>query len=303
MRLSDTRSKKMSSLKKMLLLTLMHCSSVFSGEVPKIYDAFLFYNEFEVLEIKLNELYNHVDYFVLVECNETFRGDPKPLYFDENKQRFSKFLDKIIHVVVTERFKHKNPWKREAYQRNQILQGLMSCHDDDIVIIEDVDEIIRASKLPEIITSLLANRQLYVPCIQTIYTYFLNRCGHPQRYNYASGDFVNWTGSVVAKYKVVKRRSPQGIRTERYAKKPISDAGWHFSCMGGIDKVRLKLESFSHYELDKEFYKHPRKILEDIESLNLINIDETYPQYVQDNIPYFNLLGLIDQETVLSESF
>ena len=116
---------------------------------PKIYDCFPFFNELEILEIKLNELYDHVDHFVLVECTETFSGKPKPLYFAENKQRFSRFLDKIIHIVVMEHFPTDIPWDRELYQKDQIMQGLTNCHDEDIIIIEDLDEIISAKKLPK----------------------------------------------------------------------------------------------------------------------------------------------------------
>jgi len=263
---------------------------------PKIYDCFLFYNELEILEIKLNELYDHVDYFVLVESTKTFRGSPKPLYFAENQQRFDKFLDKIIHVVVNDSLETNDPWKREAYQRNQILRGLTSCNDEDIVIIEDLDEIIRAEKLPEIVAPLLANRSRYVTCSQTLYTFFLNRYGHP-------GNVIDWLGSVAARYADVESRSPEGIRSERNAAHAIRDAGWHFTSMGGIDRVIKKIENFSHYELDNAVYKHPNRIHEDVEALKLVQIDETYPQFVRNNIPYFKELGLIDQKTPLPEPY
>ena len=254
---------------------------------PKIYDCFTFFNELEILEIKLNELYDHVDHFVLVESTETFRGNPKPLFFAENKQRFSKFLDKIIHVVVTEHLETHNPWEREFYQRNQILRGLTSCQDEDIVIIEDLDEIISASKLPEFIDLLLTNRLRYVTCNHPMYTYYLNRYGH----NY--GNVSHLPGSVVAKYADVKLLSPQGIRDQRDGAAAIT-AGWHFTYMGGVDRVRKKIESFSHSELDNEVDKHPQRIRQDVEALKLVEIDESYPQFVRDNIPYFKELGFID---------
>ena len=66
------------------------------GDVaPKIVDAFTFYNELDMLEIRLAELYNVVDFFVLVEATETFQGSPKPLYFDQNRARFKKYAKKI----------------------------------------------------------------------------------------------------------------------------------------------------------------------------------------------------------------
>lgn len=65
-----------------------------------IIDSFTFFNELNMLEFRLEELNEYVDYFVLVEATKTFSGNPKPLYFQENKDRYSKFLHKIIHVVV-----------------------------------------------------------------------------------------------------------------------------------------------------------------------------------------------------------
>jgi hypothetical protein len=35
----------------------------------KIYDCFTFYNELDLLELRLEELYDHVDHFVLVEAS------------------------------------------------------------------------------------------------------------------------------------------------------------------------------------------------------------------------------------------
>ena len=43
-----------------------------------IYDCFTFYNELDLLEIRLNVLNDVVDRFVLVEMNKTHMGDDKP---------------------------------------------------------------------------------------------------------------------------------------------------------------------------------------------------------------------------------
>ena len=65
-----------------------------------IFDCFSFFNELDILEIRLNVLAPVVDKFVLVEAVRRHSGEPKELYFEKNKQRFAPFLDKIIHVVV-----------------------------------------------------------------------------------------------------------------------------------------------------------------------------------------------------------
>ena len=141
----------------------------------KIYDAFLFFNELDLLDIRLNLLNDVVDKFVIIESTVTFSGKNKNLFYNENKDKFSKFKDKIIHIIVDDtpedfhnlsfiedpsskkdEFKnkilkylnestgwgrHEKQWGREIYQRESILNGLLDCDDDDIIIISDVDEI------------------------------------------------------------------------------------------------------------------------------------------------------------------
>lgn len=137
---------------------------------PLVFDCFPFFNELDLLEIRLNELNDVVDYFVLVESTKTHTGKEKPLYFEENKERFRLFSDKIIHVVVDdmptkvssawkllEKIYYisiqdkgsqkiagkREAWNREAWQRNAIIRGLLKSNpsEDDIVIVSDVDEI------------------------------------------------------------------------------------------------------------------------------------------------------------------
>ena len=65
-----------------------------------IYDCFPFFNELDVLEIRLNVLYDIVDYFVITEADKTHTGRHKEYIFEQNKDRFAKFLDKIIYIKV-----------------------------------------------------------------------------------------------------------------------------------------------------------------------------------------------------------
>ena len=61
-----------------------------------VYDCFMFFNELDLLEIRLNILDPYVDYFVISECDTTFSGNPKKLYYEENKDRFKKFHHKFL---------------------------------------------------------------------------------------------------------------------------------------------------------------------------------------------------------------
>ena len=46
-----------------------------------IFDTFTFYNELDLLELRLNILGDVVDYFVINEATITFTGKTKPLYY------------------------------------------------------------------------------------------------------------------------------------------------------------------------------------------------------------------------------
>ena len=50
----------------------------------KIFDVFLFFNELDLLELRLKTLYDIVDYFIITEINETFSGKCKELIFKKN---------------------------------------------------------------------------------------------------------------------------------------------------------------------------------------------------------------------------
>ena len=117
----------------------------------KIIDCFIFYNEIDILNYRLNILNDVVDYFVIVESTYTFAGHKKQLFFLENKHLFDRFKEKIIHVIVYDipyKYPHINyinneQWKNEFFQRNSISHGLekLELEDDDIIMITDADEI------------------------------------------------------------------------------------------------------------------------------------------------------------------
>jgi beta-1,4-mannosyl-glycoprotein beta-1,4-N-acetylglucosaminyltransferase len=71
---------------------------------PRVFDVFPFFEELDVLELRLNELAGVVDAFILIEAPWTHSGEPKPLHFQRHmhEPRFSPFLDRIVHVVVRE---------------------------------------------------------------------------------------------------------------------------------------------------------------------------------------------------------
>jgi len=247
----------------------------------QIYDGFTFFNELELLEIRLNILNRVVDKFVLVESNVTFTGEEKPLYFKENYSKFENFLDKIIHVIVEDMPLTSNPWTREIHQRNAIVRGLSDAKPGDRILISDVDEIPR----PESVGKTVHLDDIVI-FLQEFYYYFLN----------CKTDEI-WKGTRMVPFE--KLKTPQEARfSGKYA---IKNAGWHFSYLGGIEAIIKKIQSFSHQEFNTPYFKDPDRIISVLESgadlfdrpevkWHFSEVDITYPKYVIDNIDRFRHL-------------
>lgn len=268
-----------------------------------VYDCFIFFNELDLLEIRLNELDEVVDYFVLVEANRTFQNNHKPYYFDENKERFSQFLPKIIHIKLDKYplfipiFNPFTPWKLEIYQRNSILQGLKNCEKEDIILISDVDEIPKASLIKETISNGI--NQIYGLKMSMFLYYFNNQL------IYDAGTLLSideakdgiWHCSALLPFKLLKKK-PQKIRKtimrtirRKEVYKILPDAGWHFTYIGGVQKIIEKLEAFSHSEFNNEEFKNKEKIEQQLKSghdvlgrdvkFNVLTDLSSLPKYLQ----------------------
>jgi len=215
----------------------------------KIVDCFIFYNELDMLNFRLEYLYDTVDHFVLVEMYKTHSGNPKPYYFNENKNRFAKYLDKIVHVMVDtdyipllesklkfgiKKFNLSNNILREQYHRNQIRTGIdrLTLNDNDIVIVSDLDEIPDRNTLNELKISGL-NGIYYLN--QDMYYYNLN-CKLQQP----------WTHAKIMQYLHLKHStSIQLLRVHTFT--PLNKpGGWHFSYFGNVDFIKNKLKNFCH---------------------------------------------------------
>lgn len=205
----------------------------------KIFDCFKFFNELELLELRLMELSDTVDYFVLVEANKTHTGKEKKYIFEENKEMFKDYLDKIIHVKVDDMppYSQSDIWTAENYQRNCIMRGLVDhAEPGDKIIISDIDEIPN----PEVIKENL-NDPNWVTFRQKLYYYYVN-CEQN----------CHWDGPIMASYGTFS--SPQQLRNNgRGGFNAKSNGGWHYSFMGGPERVKLKVESIaeSHYIIDE----------------------------------------------------
>ena len=146
----------------------------------KIYDCFTFYNELDLLELRLAELYTKVDHFVIVESNQTYTSKPKPFYFEENKQRYAQWLDKIIHIKVENMPGHPDAWVNDRFQRDQIFQGIVDANADDLIMVSDLDEIVR----PEAVDYMSNSEQTLFALRMIISNFKFNYMKvNPDRYN------------------------------------------------------------------------------------------------------------------------
>ena len=252
-----------------------------------IYDCFPFFNELDILEIRLNELNNIVDKFVITESRLTHSGKEKPLYYKENEKRFEKFSDKIIHIIPDISDPELDAWARERTQRDALKNGLVNCKDDDIICISDVDEIPKSERLAEY--SIKNN----LVCLEFKSYYFY--------LNYKDNEIWKWF--KILPYSMMKDMTPCQIRYTE-AQKYILNSGWHFSFLGDIDSIIKKIESTAHTEYDTDFYKDKNKIKEKIENGNdifgrehlkytSVDIDYTYPRFILENLDRFKDKGYI----------
>jgi len=244
-----------------------------------LYDCFIFFNELELLEIRLNELDSIVDKFVLVEATKTHTDKPKELIFEQNKEKFSKFLDKIIHIVVDD-FPKGTPLDLEIYQRNAIQRGLINAKPEDIILVSDVDEIPR----PEVVLQ-VKDMSGIKTLEQNFYYYYLNVLNKSP-----------WLhGTKVLFYKDFT--TAQEIRMSSHIPL-IKNGGWHFSYFGGMEQIKLKIQSFHHQEFNKSKYTDLKKIEKRMRNNKdvferkgyknkTVPIDDTYPKYIINHLDKF----------------
>ncbi|GAB4536315.1 MAG: benzoate transporter [Roseibium sp.] len=240
----------------------------------KLYDCFVFHNEFDLLEIRLREMGEHVDRFVLVEANQTQRGGAKPYYFAENRERFASWADRIVDLQITfpdelppalgvYQNRRKKDWERENYQRNCIARALDRCAPGDLVLLSDVDEIVRGDVLERVLREELYRERLLV-FEQGLYKHHLNRIvpekswllgsrmiekkylTTPQQLRRTKARMTkkSWVPDILAQpFLRLRNNNLSGISRPV---KIVPDAGWHFSSMGGMEAFRTKLASVVH---------------------------------------------------------
>jgi beta-1,4-mannosyl-glycoprotein beta-1,4-N-acetylglucosaminyltransferase len=235
-----------------------------------IFDCFTFYDELDLLQLRLEILDAVVDRFVLCEAPFTFRGDAKPLAFANAGDRFARWRERIVPLVYP-LAADSNPWINEWGQRDHLITGLAGCADEDLVLIGDCDEIPDPANV-----ALRAARPRIL--------------AHRQRY---SAGFVNriadepWIGTrSLAAGDIALYRTLSEVRKQPREMLEFVDGGWHFTSLGGPAAQAKKIRSASHAEVDLPYFGDLRRLevtFAAAEGVRNVPIDATFPAPIRDD--------------------
>jgi beta-1,4-mannosyl-glycoprotein beta-1,4-N-acetylglucosaminyltransferase len=282
----------------------------------------MFYDEyeFELLEMRMAILDEKVDRFLIVQANRTFSGTPKPYIIFEDP-RFARFKDKIIMANID-----ATNWKEgkegtepfEFWLRNRTMNALEQCgiKDSDMVLLGDLDEIPSHAQLEDIswVPSNLA-----VPLLMKYYNYYLNcqvyfngvpfmwtrtrlfrygLCDYiekkylenpfpiPPEENYGSiGSFCRIRHTLMPYESNSQDCAPLSMTKDLYEK-----SGWHFSNLGGAERIQQKFLTGANNNLDiesiRERIRTPKMLFDDGSNRKLVfvEMDGSFPKYILDNI-------------------
>ena len=255
-----------------------------------IYDCFQYFNEDQMVDLRLNILDKYVDYFVISESTRTHQGKIKEINFDINK--FKKFKDKIKFVVAD--YKKKIDFNNhtggespvEQHQRNHLMEGIKNALPDDFIILSDSDEIPDFTKIKNI--NLIKR---FAAFSQKMFMYKLNLQNISES---------NWIGSKITRKKFIT--SMQDLRNLKFKKYPfwridkynqqIINGGWHFSFLQTPQQILTKIKSFSHGEFNSKNVNEKKieeKIIQNKDIFNRntelkkISISNDYPEYIIQN--------------------
>lgn len=252
-----------------------------------VYDCFMLHNELDMAELRMRELANSVDYHVIVEARETHSGLSKELNYPTLECRLPSWLSEKVIYITLDSLQDENgsrdAWKKEAYHRSQIAQGLVNCNPDDLVIVSDCDEIVNPDVIP-----LIGDKAGL-----TLTLYYYN-------FHTKSPDFWGIGATRWGIYQDVN-----GIRTNAMGGKQIDNAGWHFSYMGNADFIVDKVRSFMHFDLaqqvgiTKESIEYALKTGTDLFKRGDYFILEDYPlgdmshlpKTIRENVEHYKELG------------
>lgn len=238
----------------------------------KIFDCFTFCDEIDVLKMRLDLHYEHVDRFYICEANRTFRGALKPYNFEDNRYAFKKWQEKITYIKHVSNiddldlshrdasFNFQSPyWRLEHDQRNALSFCLSDAEGDDIAIVSDVDEFLSPAFFQMLKDSAHA-RSFDIARLGLRNHYYFMNCA-------AIGENREWRLPLAVK--AAKWEETGNISEARSCLNiglSFENCGWHFSYLGGPEAIQKKISSFSHSEVDIHEINNEDNITKSIEN-------------------------------------
>ena len=229
-----------------------------------VIDCIPFFNELDILKLRLHILDPLVDRFVIEEATHTFSGLPKDLCFEKNREMFEEFLPKITYLVVDNSPEEISTHERDKFQKNALAKALTDASDEDVLILSDVDEIPNPAVLQELVKRFDPDK-IYHLAQRNFYCY-LNMEEVSGNLLSITGEFPGverrmWLGTkVFAKKNIpesgiidLREISPEDPRSVR-----VADGGWHFGYMGSCHetdvsrRVGTKVVAAAHQEYNTE---------------------------------------------------
>ncbi|MBP3604411.1 MAG: glycosyltransferase [Lachnospiraceae bacterium] len=265
-----------------------------------VYDCIPFFNEIDILKMRLHILAPIVDKFIIEEATVTFSGEPKELCFEKNKDLFREFLPKIEYIIVDDSPVEATTHVRDNFQKNALIKGLTDATEDDVIILSDVDEIPNPKVLKEIIGNFDKDKVYHLA--QRMFYCFLNMEEMSGKLLSITGEFPGverkmWLGTKVFSKKaipeggIIRMRessvlSPDAVR--------IADGGWHFGYMGNTGekdvakRIGTKVVAAAHQEYNDDVLLKEaadRLIIgQDMfgrdAKFERVEVDESYPEYL-----------------------
>lgn len=186
-----------------------------------VYDCIPFFNELDILNLRLHILDPLVDKFIIEEATVTFSGEPKELCFAKNKELFKEFLPKIEYIVVDNSPVQMTTHERDKFQKNALERGLKNASDEDVIILSDADEIPNPKVLKEIIDHFDSGKVYHLA--QRMFYCYLNMEEMSGKLLSVTGEFPGvhrkmWLGTKVFSKKSIPK---EGALSGKDASKPF----------------------------------------------------------------------------------
>ncbi len=267
-----------------------------------IYDCVPFFNELDILKLRMQIMAPYVDFFVIEEASVTFSGEPKRMIFAENRQLFAEFEEKIRYVAVNNSpLEGVTTHERDKFQKNQLICGLSGCKPEDIIIFSDVDEIPDPETLKKLFERFEPGKIYHLA--QRMFYCFLNMEEVSGNLLSITGEFPGverrqWLGTKICSFSqlpeegivYLREVSPEDPRSVR-----VADGGWHFGYMGGdgerdvAKRIGVKVKAAAHQEYNSKRYltEAVDRLLcgEDIFDRDAkfvrVPIDDSFPAYLR----------------------